>query len=64
MLAVAAKSKMGVLETLKSESQDDSKTFNSGGDSVSLPKHSYWFDFWAFVVFDVIFFLFIYFVVP
>ena len=64
MPAVAARTNMGVLETLKSESQDDTKMLNSGGDSVSLPQHSYWFDFWAFLVFDIIFFLFIYFVVP
>uniref|UniRef100_A0A3B4DZ96 Uncharacterized protein n=1 Tax=Pygocentrus nattereri TaxID=42514 RepID=A0A3B4DZ96_PYGNA len=32
--------------------------------AVSLPKHSYWFDFWVFVLFDIAFFLFMYFVVP
>uniref|UniRef100_A0A3P8WPL5 Uncharacterized protein n=1 Tax=Cynoglossus semilaevis TaxID=244447 RepID=A0A3P8WPL5_CYNSE len=32
--------------------------------SFSLPKHSYWFDFWAFVVFDIALFLFMYLLVP
>uniref|UniRef100_A0A8C1RJH2 Uncharacterized protein n=1 Tax=Cyprinus carpio TaxID=7962 RepID=A0A8C1RJH2_CYPCA len=27
----------------------------------ALPKHSYWFDFWMFLVFDVILFLIVYF---
>uniref|UniRef100_A0A674DUG9 Uncharacterized protein n=1 Tax=Salmo trutta TaxID=8032 RepID=A0A674DUG9_SALTR len=31
---------------------------------VSLPKHSYWFDFWLFVMFDITFFLVMYFIVP
>uniref|UniRef100_A0A673WAX1 Uncharacterized protein n=1 Tax=Salmo trutta TaxID=8032 RepID=A0A673WAX1_SALTR len=31
---------------------------------VSLPKHSYWFDFWLFVMFDIAFFLVMYFIVP
>uniref|UniRef100_A0A3B1K5C8 Uncharacterized protein n=1 Tax=Astyanax mexicanus TaxID=7994 RepID=A0A3B1K5C8_ASTMX len=31
---------------------------------VSLPKHSYWFDFWTFLLFDIVFFLFMYFIVP
>lgn len=55
---------MGVAATPMQESQDDPKMNKSKGDSISLPKHSYWFDFWAFVIFDIIFFLFIYFVVP
>uniref|UniRef100_A0A672G6J8 Uncharacterized protein n=1 Tax=Salarias fasciatus TaxID=181472 RepID=A0A672G6J8_SALFA len=38
--------------------------FKSNGASVSLPKHSYWFDFWLFVLFDIVFFLFMYFIVP
>uniref|UniRef100_A0A8B9LWF0 Uncharacterized protein n=1 Tax=Astyanax mexicanus TaxID=7994 RepID=A0A8B9LWF0_ASTMX len=29
---------------------------------VSLPKHSYWFDFWTFLLFDIVFFLFMYFI--
>ncbi|KAI7814464.1 hypothetical protein IRJ41_018700 [Triplophysa rosa] len=31
---------------------------------VSLPKHSYWFDFWMFLLFDVVLFSIIYFVIP
>uniref|UniRef100_A0A4W4HLT7 Uncharacterized protein n=1 Tax=Electrophorus electricus TaxID=8005 RepID=A0A4W4HLT7_ELEEL len=27
--------------------------------AAALPKHSYWFDFWAFVLFDIAFFIFI-----
>uniref|UniRef100_A0A8C2IF82 Uncharacterized protein n=1 Tax=Cyprinus carpio TaxID=7962 RepID=A0A8C2IF82_CYPCA len=30
----------------------------------ALAKHSYWFDFWMFLVFDVILFLIVYFVIP
>uniref|UniRef100_A0A669CIL3 Uncharacterized protein n=1 Tax=Oreochromis niloticus TaxID=8128 RepID=A0A669CIL3_ORENI len=40
------------------------KTFKSKGAPISLPKHSYWFDFWAFVVFDFMLFLVVYFLVP
>lgn len=63
-LAASAKAKMGAAATPVTESQDDQNMFQSKGDSVSLPKHSYWFDLWAFLVFDIIFFLFMYFVVP
>lgn len=63
-LAAVAKAKMGAAATPTTESQDDPKMYQSKGDSVSLPKHSYWFDLWAFLVFDIIFFLFIYFIVP
>uniref|UniRef100_A0A3Q2DH94 Uncharacterized protein n=1 Tax=Cyprinodon variegatus TaxID=28743 RepID=A0A3Q2DH94_CYPVA len=38
--------------------------FKSNGLPVNLPKHSYWMDFWAFVLFDVALFLFVYFIVP
>uniref|UniRef100_A0A8C7PB78 Uncharacterized protein n=1 Tax=Oncorhynchus mykiss TaxID=8022 RepID=A0A8C7PB78_ONCMY len=40
--------------------------FNGVGEGalVSLPKHSYWFDFWLFVMFDIAFFLVMYFIVP
>ena len=34
------------------------------GPVALLPEHSYWFDMWLFVVFDVLFFLFMLFVVP
>uniref|UniRef100_A0A3Q4GCX3 Uncharacterized protein n=3 Tax=Pseudocrenilabrinae TaxID=318546 RepID=A0A3Q4GCX3_NEOBR len=46
------------------ESEEDLKTFKSKGAPISLPKHSYWFDFWAFVVFDFVLFLVVYFLVP
>lgn len=55
---------MGAAATPVLESQDDKKLSKYAGPPVSLPKHSYWFDFWVFVIFDVLFFLFIYFVVP
>lgn len=34
------------------------------GALVSLPKHSYWFDFLAFLLFDIVFFFFMFFIVP
>lgn len=55
---------MGAAGTPVVEPQDDKKLSKYAGPPVSLPKHSYWFDFWVFVVFDILFFLFIYFVVP
>uniref|UniRef100_A0A3Q3BFF9 Uncharacterized protein n=1 Tax=Kryptolebias marmoratus TaxID=37003 RepID=A0A3Q3BFF9_KRYMA len=30
----------------------------------SIPKHSYWLDFWVFVMFDIALFLFVYFLIP
>ena len=39
------------------------ESFKSNG-ALLLPKHSYWFDFWLFVIFDIAFFFFMYFVVP
>ena len=56
--------KMGAGATPMTESEDDPKMLKTKGDTVSLPKHSYWFDFWAFVVFDIAFFLFMYYIVP
>uniref|UniRef100_A0A3P9MPH9 Uncharacterized protein n=1 Tax=Oryzias latipes TaxID=8090 RepID=A0A3P9MPH9_ORYLA len=32
--------------------------------AVALPLHSYWFDFWVFVLLNVALFIFVYFVVP
>uniref|UniRef100_A0A8C7XY58 Uncharacterized protein n=1 Tax=Oryzias sinensis TaxID=183150 RepID=A0A8C7XY58_9TELE len=32
--------------------------------AVALPLHSYWFDFWVFVILNVALFIFVYFVVP
>lgn len=58
------KVEMGAAATPVAESQDGKKLSNYAGPPVSLPKHSYWFDFWVFVIFDILFFLFIYFVVP
>lgn len=55
---------MGASATPGTESQDAQKMLKSTGDSASLLKHGYWFDFWAFVVFDITLFFFIYFVVP
>uniref|UniRef100_A0A671MHE1 Uncharacterized protein n=1 Tax=Sinocyclocheilus anshuiensis TaxID=1608454 RepID=A0A671MHE1_9TELE len=37
---------------------------DSRGVVPDLPKHSYWFDFWMFLLFDVILFLIFYFVLP
>uniref|UniRef100_A0A3Q1GIQ1 Uncharacterized protein n=1 Tax=Acanthochromis polyacanthus TaxID=80966 RepID=A0A3Q1GIQ1_9TELE len=59
-------------EVMLSQPQDNPLLYNptcvqlhtSKGASVSLPKHSYWFDFWVFVVFDIAFFLVMYFIVP
>lgn len=56
--------KMGAGATPVTESEDDLRMLKTKGDTVSLPKHSYWFDFWAFVVFDIAFFLFMYYIVP
>uniref|UniRef100_A0A671VJ53 Uncharacterized protein n=1 Tax=Sparus aurata TaxID=8175 RepID=A0A671VJ53_SPAAU len=55
---------MGAGATPVTESEDDLRMLKTKGDTVSLPKHSYWFDFWAFVVFDIAFFLFMYYIVP
>uniref|UniRef100_A0A673CZ31 Uncharacterized protein n=1 Tax=Sphaeramia orbicularis TaxID=375764 RepID=A0A673CZ31_9TELE len=43
---------------------EDVKMFKSKAASVSLPKHSYWFDFWLFLLFDIVFFFVMYFIVP
>ncbi|KAM7366885.1 hypothetical protein PAMP_014823 [Pampus punctatissimus] len=48
----------------ENKKQEDLKMFNSKGVLTSLPKHSYWFDFWVFVVFDIAFFFVMYFLVP
>uniref|UniRef100_A0A3B4YVS7 Uncharacterized protein n=1 Tax=Stegastes partitus TaxID=144197 RepID=A0A3B4YVS7_9TELE len=53
---------MGAGATPVTEFEEDLK--KPKGASVSLPKHSYWFDFWVFVLFDIAFFLVMYFVVP
>lgn len=37
---------------------------NSRASVPSLPKHSYWFDFWLFLLFDVVLFVIIYFIIP
>uniref|UniRef100_A0A672M2G1 Uncharacterized protein n=1 Tax=Sinocyclocheilus grahami TaxID=75366 RepID=A0A672M2G1_SINGR len=37
---------------------------DSRGVLPALPKHSYWFDFWMFLLFDVVLFLIFYFVLP
>uniref|UniRef100_A0A668AGY2 Uncharacterized protein n=1 Tax=Myripristis murdjan TaxID=586833 RepID=A0A668AGY2_9TELE len=36
----------------------------SKGAVVSLPQHSYWFDFWVFVLFDLALLLVMYFMFP
>ncbi|AWO97795.1 Hypothetical protein SMAX5B_021420 [Scophthalmus maximus] len=46
------------------ESEEDFNMVKSNGVAVSLPKHSYWFDFWLFVLFDIAFFLVMYYIVP
>lgn len=58
------RAKMGVLATPAMEPKDDQKMCQPNGHLASLPKHSYWFDLWMFLVFDIILFLFVYFVVP
>uniref|UniRef100_A0A3Q1AY19 Uncharacterized protein n=1 Tax=Amphiprion ocellaris TaxID=80972 RepID=A0A3Q1AY19_AMPOC len=60
--AAAASAEMGAGSTPVTESEEELK--KAKGASVSLPKHSYWFDFWVFVVFDIAFFLVMYFIVP
>uniref|UniRef100_A0A3Q0RSE2 Uncharacterized protein n=1 Tax=Amphilophus citrinellus TaxID=61819 RepID=A0A3Q0RSE2_AMPCI len=62
--ATVAIAKMAPGTTRVAESEEALKTFKSKGASVSLPKHSYWFDFWVFLVFDIALFLFVYFLVP
>lgn len=60
----SAVAEMGASATPAMEPEDDHKMSEAKGDSVSLPKHSYWFDLWVFLVFDIVLFLFVYFVVP
>uniref|UniRef100_A0A4W6FG48 Uncharacterized protein n=1 Tax=Lates calcarifer TaxID=8187 RepID=A0A4W6FG48_LATCA len=55
---------MGSGATPVTESEEDFKMFKSKGTPASLPKHSYWFDFWVFVVFDIALFLVMYFIIP
>uniref|UniRef100_A0A7N6A9L5 Uncharacterized protein n=1 Tax=Anabas testudineus TaxID=64144 RepID=A0A7N6A9L5_ANATE len=43
---------------------EDLKKFQCKGAEMILPKHSYWFDFWVFVVFDLAMLFVIYFIVP
>uniref|UniRef100_A0A3Q3T2J3 Uncharacterized protein n=1 Tax=Mastacembelus armatus TaxID=205130 RepID=A0A3Q3T2J3_9TELE len=49
---------MGSGATPETEPSRDLKTVHS------LPKHSYWFDFWVFVLIDVALFFVVYFMVP
>lgn len=56
--------KMAPGATPVTESEKDLKMFKSKEVSISLPKHSYWYDFWMFVLFDIAFFLIMYFIVP
>lgn len=58
------KVEMGAAGIPVAESQDGKNLSKYAEPPVSLPKHSYWFDFWVFVIFDILFFLFMYFVVP
>lgn len=60
----AAVAEVGASATPAMEPKDDHKACEPKRDSVSLPKHSYWFDLWVFLVFDIVLFLFVYFVVP
>uniref|UniRef100_A0A3B3RLV6 Transmembrane protein n=1 Tax=Paramormyrops kingsleyae TaxID=1676925 RepID=A0A3B3RLV6_9TELE len=46
------------------ESSRNKNYFQKNGGSVSLPQHSYWFDFCLFILFNIAFFLVIYFFVP
>lgn len=62
--ASSAGAVMGVSATPAMDSTDDLKMRKIQGDSAPLPKHSYWFDLWVFLVFDVVLFFFVYFVVP
>lgn len=63
-LAAAVIAKMVRDAVSVTESEEDFKMLKSQGASVSLPKHSYWFDFWLFVLFDLAFFFVVYFIVP
>lgn len=56
--------KMAASATPATGPQDNHKMFKPKEDSVSLPKHSYWFDLWVFLVFDIMLFFFVYFLVP
>uniref|UniRef100_A0A3Q2XVX2 Uncharacterized protein n=1 Tax=Hippocampus comes TaxID=109280 RepID=A0A3Q2XVX2_HIPCM len=51
-----------VLRPASTARDEDLAKFNE--TTLSLPKHSYWFDFWLFIAFDVVFFLIMYFLVP
>uniref|UniRef100_A0AAQ4RT24 Uncharacterized protein n=1 Tax=Gasterosteus aculeatus aculeatus TaxID=481459 RepID=A0AAQ4RT24_GASAC len=46
------------------QSEKDLKLLKTSETSISLPKHSYWFDVWLFVLFDIAFFLVMYYIVP
>uniref|UniRef100_A0A8C3GCD1 Uncharacterized protein n=1 Tax=Cyclopterus lumpus TaxID=8103 RepID=A0A8C3GCD1_CYCLU len=46
------------------ESEKLLKMYQTNAASISLPKHSYWYDFWLFVLFDIAFFLVMYYIVP
>ncbi|KAJ0057743.1 hypothetical protein NL108_014733 [Boleophthalmus pectinirostris] len=43
---------------------EDHKMCKSKSLADFLPQHSYWFDFWTFILFDIVLFLFVYFIVP
>uniref|UniRef100_A0A3B4AE31 Uncharacterized protein n=1 Tax=Periophthalmus magnuspinnatus TaxID=409849 RepID=A0A3B4AE31_9GOBI len=43
---------------------DGQKMYTSRSLADLLPKHSYWFDFWTFILFDLALFIFVYFIVP
>uniref|UniRef100_A0A8C6WYY7 Uncharacterized protein n=1 Tax=Neogobius melanostomus TaxID=47308 RepID=A0A8C6WYY7_9GOBI len=43
---------------------EDHKMSKSKSIADLLPKHSYWFDFWTFILFDIALFVFFYYIVP
>lgn len=58
------KAKMGRVATAVTESEEDLNKFKCKGAEIVLPKHSYWFDFWVFLLFDLSLLFVVYFIVP
>uniref|UniRef100_A0A8C6KQ36 Uncharacterized protein n=1 Tax=Nothobranchius furzeri TaxID=105023 RepID=A0A8C6KQ36_NOTFU len=54
---------MGSSANPVTDSQDP-KMYSCKDAALSLPTHSYWFDLWVFVVFDIVLFFFVYFIIP
>lgn len=59
-----AETKMGRGLSATMKYEEDLQKFNSQRDELVLPKHSYWFDFWMFLLFDLSLLFVVYFLVP